>query len=163
MAPYYLRASTGPSYILGNQSLSPMITNSQAHEGAFSILLISGIGSSFPSYSAASSPFSSTPICLPTSFLARAVEGKITFTLEGSNPETLTAKEGIFVPSGVKFTYEIESAYARMYMFAGKGEGLEKVFEGAGRLVEGEKREVVGEKVEKVDEEKVAKVVAGLK
>lgn len=166
VAPYYLAASSGPSYILGNQSLSPIITNAQAHESAFSVLLIAGIGASFPSYDAASAPFSSPhePISLPASFLARAIEGKITFSLEGSSAETITAKESIFIPAGIKFTYRIQSVFARFYVFSGKGEGLEKVFEKAGRLVEGGlKHEVVGERVEEVEQEKVAKAVADLK
>lgn len=164
VAPYYLRASSGPSWILGNQSLSPLITHIQSHEASFSLLLLTGIGSCFPSYSASSTPFSSTPITLPSSFLARAVEGKVTFSLEGSKPETITAKESIFVPAGVKFTFKIESAYARVYIFAGKGEGLEKVFYDVGRKVKGgDKHEVVGEKVDEVDQAAVAKAVESLK
>lgn len=163
VAPYYLRASSGPSWILGNQSLSPLITDKQSHEGSFSLLLLAGIGSSFPSYSAASTPFSSSPVSLPSSFLVRAVEGKVTFSLEGANPETITAKESIFVAAGVKFTFKIESAYARFYIFAGKGEGLEKVFYDVGRKVEGgDRHEVVGEKVEAVDQAALAKAVESL-
>jgi hypothetical protein len=88
----------------------------------------------------------------------------VTFSLEGSNPETITAKESIFVPVGVKFTFKIESAYARVYIFAGKGEGLEKVFHDVGRKIEGgDKHEVVGEKIEEVDQAAVVKAVENLK
>lgn len=83
---------------------------------------------------------------LPTDMLARGVEGKIRFDVDGSSSELLTAKESIFVPANTKFSYEVESAYAKMYVFGGAGRGLGDLFYERGRKVEGgAKHEVLGE------------------
>ena len=83
---------------------------------------------------------------------------------EAKGEESLTAKESIFIPALTAFSYRITSAYARCYIFAGKGEGLVRVFAEAGRRVdkEGEASEVVGERREVVDREKVKKALEGL-
>ena len=100
---------------------------------------------SFPGYNSLTSP-SRLAHKFASPFLARCVEGTITFSLDGGASETLTAKESIFVTAGTSFAYEIKSAYARMYGFAGKGGGLAELFATKGRLVAaGGKHEVLGE------------------
>ena len=144
MAPYYLRASAGRSYLLGSQSSTPLATLAETG-GIFTISLIAGIGSSFPENNSLASP-SRLALKFASPFLARCVEGTITFSLNGGAPETLTAKESIFVTAETSFAYEIKSAYARMYVFAGKGDGLAELFAKKGRLVAaGGKHEVLGE------------------
>ncbi|KAL8277842.1 hypothetical protein RQP46_009825 [Phenoliferia psychrophenolica] len=144
LAPYFLRASAGPSYLLGSQSCTPLATHAETG-GIFTINLIAGIGASFPESNELASP-SHNPLKCASPFLARCIEGTISFTVDGGAPETLTAKESVFVPAGASFTYKIWSAYARMYVFAGKGHGLAEVFTAKGRLVEaGGKHEVLGE------------------
>jgi hypothetical protein len=69
------------------------------------------------------------------------IEGKFKFTVDGAT-EVVTCGESIMVPAGKAFSYVVASAYARMYVFSGKGGGLEEVFVRVGRL--GVKGEVVG-------------------
>lgn len=80
--------------------------------------------------------------------LFRSIEGTVEFTLLAEDDteevtELLTAAESVLVPAGVKFSYRIKSAYARMYVFSGDGEGLEEVFVENGR--EAEAKESVGD------------------
>lgn len=143
--PYYLRASSGPSWIVGNQSCSPICTTAESN-GLFSLLLIAGIGASFPNYKANAAPFATIATRCESSFLARVVEGKVAFKLDGEDEEILSSKESVFVPAGTSFTYKIQSAYARFYTFSGKGRGLEAEFFQKGRKVQGgDRHEVVGE------------------
>lgn len=89
------------------------------------------------------------------------IEGKVRFTVGATTEETVTAGESVMVPAGTGFNYVITSAYARLYVFSGKGGGLEEVFVRLGR--EGVKGEVVGENQDAaVSEEKVAGVLQAL-
>ncbi len=144
-----------------------MITTAQSHEGRFALSIISGVGPSetYPKFKAAksaaeSSPFGTSKVKLnKTHTLCRIIEGKVEFALsrgvDGQDEkDILTAGESILIPAGMPFSYEILSAFAKFYVFSGKGGGLEEVFIGAGRKAE--KGEVVGDVVEDItDVEKV--------
>jgi hypothetical protein len=122
--------------------------------------IIAGIGpiEAYPTFkaakpSASSSPFGTSKVKFnKTHTLCRVIEGKIKFTVSRNGVDgqeevdVLTAGEAVHVPKGTPFKYEIQSAYARMYVFSGRGGGLEEVFVGTGRKAG--KGEVVGDVLE---------------
>jgi hypothetical protein len=166
--PYFLKADCGPKYFIASQSCSPL-TLARNTNNAFALSIIAGIGSqeSFPSFPQARTENETGPfphgkqIKLASHSLFRVIEGKVRFTVGATTEETVTAGESVMVPAGTGFNYVITSAYARLYVFSGKGGGLEEVFVRLGR--EGVKGEVVGENQDAaVSEEKVAGVLQAL-
>lgn len=166
MEPYFLKADCAPQYFINSQSCTPLIRHRNAHNGAFALSVISGIGSknAFPAYTharadAAQGLFEGGSVKLPSHTLFRCIEGKIRFTLE-EGEEEVSAGESVMVPATRAFSYVVTSAYARMYVFSGKGGGLEEVFVGVGR--KGQKGEVVGATEDVVTREAVKAAVEAL-
>ncbi|KAJ9112616.1 hypothetical protein QFC19_000636 [Naganishia cerealis] len=166
-SPYFLKADCGPKYFINSQSCSPL-TLARNTNNAFALSIIAGIGSkeSYPTFRCArvapeAGPFpSGAQIKLASHSLFRVVEGKVRFMV-GTEEETATAGESVMIPAGTGFNYVIASAYARLYVFSGKGGGLEEVFVRVGR--EGRKGEVVGEVEEPaIAREAVERVVKAL-
>lgn len=165
--PYFLKADTGPTYFLNSQSCAPL-TLARNTSGTFALSVLAGIGprERFPGFTAARSEREQGPfhvgrqLKLASHSLFRVIEGKFRFTVDGET-EVVTGGESIMVPAGKAFSYVITSAYARMYVFSGKGGGLEEVFVRAGRV--GKKGEVVGgNEDEAVAESKVDEAVKAL-
>lgn len=172
--PYFLKADGGPKYFLATQSCSPL-TLARNTAGHFALSVLAGIGplERFPGFTRAQpearqGPFHAAgrKLRLATHSLFRVIEGKVRFDLEASmdepaQAEVVTCGESVMVPAGRAFSYAITSAYARMYVFSGKGGGLEEVFVRAGRL--GKKGEVVGGNEDAlVEESKLDEVVKAL-
>lgn len=164
--PYYLKADCAPAYYLNSQSCAPLIRHHNAHDHAFALSLISGIGSraAFPAFThartaEAQGPFEAGRVKLPSHTLFRCIEGKVRFEV-GAGSEEVSAGESVMVPAREAFSYVVVSAYARMYCFSGKGGGLEEVFVSVGR--KGAKGEVVGANEDVVSREAVKEAVEAL-
>lgn len=170
-SPYFLKADGGPKYFLNAQSCSPLTLARNTH-GHFALSVLAGIGplERYPGFTCArrearQGPFHARrKLRLASHSLFRVIEGKVRFDLEDMGEEqgeVVSCGESVMVPAGRAFSYAITSAYARMYMFSGKGGGLEEVFVRAGRL--GRKGEVVGGNEDAlVEESTVDEVVKAL-
>ena len=173
-AAYFLRSDTGPKYLLNGQSNTPLCRSSNS-DGNFSVSVIAGNGpiDRYPTFIHSRPAFESGPFkggrkikFENTNMLFRVIEGRVAFELiepeSGEvHAETITCGESIMVRAGHAFRYSVESAYARMYSFAGRGSGLEEVFIEAGRLAA--PKEMVGEReVDEVDEEKLSAAIKAI-
>jgi mannose-6-phosphate isomerase-like protein (cupin superfamily) len=125
LEPYFLRAGTGPRYVLGPIVCSPLVTTAES-AGRFSIGLIEG-----------SSWHENSPMSEPVSFNsvhhAFNIEGGAAqFTVVGQDTATLQAGETIYIPKNTAFTINIKSRYAQIYVFVSGG-GLVDLFLKAGK------------------------------
>ncbi|KAI1613943.1 RmlC-like cupin domain-containing protein [Exophiala viscosa] len=125
LQPYFLRAGTGPRFLLGGMVVSPLATAAESG-GRFSIGSIEG--SSWHE----SSPLSKNFVFDDVHHAFQVADGSVTFTLDETEVATLNVGETIYVPRGRAFSLAIESRYARVYVFI-SGRGILDVLTGAGK------------------------------
>lgn len=128
--PYYLRANTGPRWILGGVMSRPFITTKQS-DGRFAISSIessSRLEGSNPLSRKMSFPKTHHCLCL--------LEGVAEFSVEGYQPTKLTDGESIFISKGTKFSIKFASKFVRIWSFT-SGDGVETLIQEAGKPLEG--------------------------
>ncbi|RDW68334.1 hypothetical protein BP5796_08991 [Coleophoma crateriformis] len=124
---YYLKDGAGEKYIVGNTVVRPMATRKETN-GRFSIYELQGSKLN-GDRKALTVEFAETHHAIFT------VEGVLKLTVDGSEVKT-TASETSFVPAGSKWSLEVESPWARVYVFANGG-GVGEIFTTTGTKYEG--------------------------
>lgn len=129
--PYYLRADTGPRWMLGGVLSRPMATTVQSG-GKFAI---SSIESS-SIYPAASQPFAGKTLTFKSTHHVLFVrEGKLAVSLQGGEKSVLGEGETAVLPAGTGFQLGFESRFVRFWSFA-SGDGIEALVHKAGESYE---------------------------
>ncbi|KAL9080223.1 MAG: hypothetical protein Q9157_000945 [Trypethelium eluteriae] len=122
---YYLRANTGPRWILGGVISRPFITTKQC-DGKFAI---SSIESS--SVHKASCPFQ-RKLTFPRTHHCFAVQEGVLDVVVGDASSCRVAEgEAIFVPAGIPFQLNFSSKFVRVWTFT-TGDGIESLIHHAG-------------------------------
>ncbi|KAF2083761.1 RmlC-like cupin [Saccharata proteae CBS 121410] len=128
--PYYLRANTGPRWLLGGVMSRPFITTKQS-EGRFAISSIESSNQYETSALGRSLVFPNVHHCFTV------FEGKLEILIGGTTePCLITEGETLFVPAGVAFSLCFKSKYVRFWSFA-SGDGIEAVVHEAGKKLDG--------------------------
>ena len=125
LKPYFLRAGTGPKYLLGGVICSPLATTAES-SGRFSIASIEG--SSWHD----NSPLSSQIQFEDVHHAFQVSDGAVEFRVSGQDKAVLQVGETIYIPKGTAFGVNIKTRYAKMYVFASGG-GLADVLCKAGK------------------------------
>lgn len=116
LEPYFLRAGSGPRYLLGGIVASPLITTAESGD-RFSIGSIEG-SSWHEKLAGGSSPVSETFTFHDAHHAFQVADGSVTFTLNsGSESATLNVGETIYIPRGTSFSIKIKTRYAKVYAF----------------------------------------------
>lgn len=110
LEPYFLRAGSGPRYLLGGVVCSPLVGIAESGN-RFSIGSIEG--SSWHS----DSPLSKTFKFQHVHHAFQLVDGSMAFTVNASESANLSAGETIYIPRGTPFSIDIRSRYAKAYVF----------------------------------------------
>lgn len=128
---YYLKANTGPCYLLEGVLSRPFITTKQskAPTGNFAITSIES-SNRLPS-SVLSKPFTFEK----THQVYHVLDGAINVTVDGS-ANLVRAGETAFVPAGTEITIDFVDRYNRFWAYS-SGDGLESLIADAGGKFEG--------------------------
>lgn len=126
--PYYLKADTGPRWVLGGVLSRPFINTKQC-AGKFAISSIES--SSF--YGA--SVFDKT-LRFPVDHLLVVLEGVLQVAVGGFQPASITQGETVFIAKNVAFSLQFNSNFVRFWSFA-TGNGIEALIQEAGSPHEG--------------------------
>lgn len=126
--PYYLRANSGPVYILGGILSRPFITTKQSG-GKFAITSIES-----------SKTFGNSILSRPFAF---ATAHQVYFVLDGAveiiidgKANLVRAGEAVFIPAGAKLSIEFLDKFVRFWSLS-SGDGLEALINGAGTFFKG--------------------------
>lgn len=149
---YYLRANTGPGYILEGILARPFITTKQ-NAGQFAITSIES--SNRLSNSVLSKPF----LFEKVHQVYHVLNGAILVRMNGQAPgDVVRAGETVFIPAGKEVSISFVDRYVRLWSFA-SGEGLEALVAGAGDAFDGS---VVPDQVASFDINRVHRVAKSL-
>lgn len=125
---YFLRANTGPRWMLGGVMSRPFLTTRQSN----GLCAISSIESSkdygetmFSKYMT----FASVDHCLVI------MEGTLKVSLQGSGDSLFREGETVVIPAGHAFALGFESKYVKFHSFA-DGNGIESLIHTAGKQVD---------------------------
>lgn len=127
--PYFLRANTGPRWILGGVLSRPFITTKQS-DGKFSISSIESSSKLEPS------PFGQNLKFPNVHHLLTVFEGTLEVTVAGCTPCKITEGEVIFLPANTEFSLKFASKFVRFWSFSSGG-GIEELIQKAGSPFEG--------------------------
>ncbi|KAB2571793.1 Cupin RmlC-type [Lasiodiplodia theobromae] len=131
LQPYFLRADTGPKWLLEGTIARPLITTAQS-AGRFSVVSLEGGNSHRRSiFSGAGGQLRWEDVhhCFVV------VHGKVRFCVGKDSSAILSADDTIFIPAAEAFSFSFESAFAQMYAFSNGGGVAELVME-VGRRME---------------------------
>jgi mannose-6-phosphate isomerase-like protein (cupin superfamily) len=125
---YFLRANTGPRWMLGGVMSRPFVTTKQSD----GVCAISSIESSkdygetiFSKYMT----FKSVDHCLCV------MEGTLKVSLEGSGETLFREGETVVIPAGQAFSLGFESKYVKVHSFS-DGDGIESLIHQLGKSIE---------------------------
>ncbi|GLI72822.1 hypothetical protein PoHVEF18_001006 [Penicillium ochrochloron] len=149
---YFLRANTGPRWMLGGVMSRPFVTTKQSA----GVCAISSIESSkdygetvFSKYMT----FETVDHCLCV------MEGALKVSLEGVGETIFREGETVVIPAGQAFSLGFESKYVKVHSFA-DGDGIESLIHQAGTQIE---EVVLPDQAPEWDSSKLASVAEGLK
>lgn len=125
---YYLRANTGPKYLMGGVLSRPFITTKQ-NCGKFAITSIESSNAYSPTF--LSNTFSLNKVHQVYSVL----DGSIEVTVDG-RPNQVLVGESVFIPAGTKMSILFKDRYVRFWAFT-SGDGLEALISLGGGPFEG--------------------------
>ncbi|KAI9699213.1 MAG: hypothetical protein M1820_007292 [Bogoriella megaspora] len=128
--PYYLKANSGPRWILGGVISRPFITTKQS-DGKFAI---SSIESS--SHYQAANPLGRRLEFPDTHHCLSVFEGVLEVAVGSASPCRLTEGESIFIPARTPFSLNFVSKFVRFWSFA-TGDGIESLIHDAGEPFKG--------------------------
>ncbi|KAF2130777.1 RmlC-like cupin [Dothidotthia symphoricarpi CBS 119687] len=131
-AAYFLKADTGPAYLLEGVLARPFITTKQtAHPtGNFAVASIEG-SSKLPN-SILSKPFTFEKV--HQAFYV--MTGAISIKVNGGEANLVRVGETAFIPAGTEVSIEFVDRYSRFWSFS-SGDGLETLISEAGGAYEG--------------------------
>ncbi|KAH8646049.1 RmlC-like cupin domain-containing protein [Tricladium varicosporioides] len=121
---YFLKENSGEKFVVGGTVVRPLARREETN-GRFSIYTLEG------SSLHAGKGLGKTLEFKDTHHAFFVVEGQLKLSIDGQEVKT-TVGETTFVPAGTKWSFGVESSYARAYVFAnggGVGEILTKVGE----------------------------------
>lgn len=127
--PYYLKANTGPRWLLGGVVSRPFITTKQS-AGKFAISSIESSSRYGASVFEKQMVFPKVHHCLSI------MEGALEVTVEDLAPCVLREGETIFVAAGTPFSLKFASKFVRVWSFT-SGDGIEALVHDAGKPYEG--------------------------
>lgn len=149
--PYYLRANTGPRWMLGGVMSRPFSLVRNA-DGKFAI-------SSIESSARYGGSVFDEPRAFNVHHCFIMFEGLLEVKVEGAEqPVTIHEGETLFLPARTKFELRFKSKFVRFWSFA-SGEGIETLIQEAGSQI---KAMVLPDQVEKVDGRKVEELMQRL-
>jgi uncharacterized cupin superfamily protein len=125
---YFLRDGEGEKWIVGGSVTRPLATRKET-EGKFSIYEIQGSSFHAGRGLVKDLRFEETHHAIYTA------EGVVRLVVDGNEART-TAGETAFVPAGTHWRFEVESTYAKIYIFANCG-GIGEVLASIGEKYEG--------------------------
>jgi mannose-6-phosphate isomerase-like protein (cupin superfamily) len=128
-APFYLRANTGPRWMLGGVLSRPFITTAQSN----GVCAISSIESS--SVYGEESVLSKLMTFAKVDHCLAVQEGTLGVRLEGKEEVTIREGETVVVPAGQAFSLHFRSRFVRVWSFT-DGDGLESLVQRAGQTLE---------------------------
>ncbi|KAL2787368.1 hypothetical protein BJX66DRAFT_327911 [Aspergillus keveii] len=128
-APFYLRANTGPRWMLGGVLSKPFITTAQSN----GVCAISSIESS--SVYGEESVLSKLMTFAKVDHCLAVQEGTLGVRLEGKEEVTIREGETVVVPAGQAFSLHFRSRFVRVWSFT-DGDGLESLVQRAGQTFE---------------------------
>jgi hypothetical protein len=152
LEPYFLRANTGPRWLLGGVMLRPFITAHQSG-GRFAISSIESSSKYGPGPLSKWLTFPEVDHCLCV------LEGLLKVQLQGDEGWS-EVREGqtLVISAGQAFKLEFGSRYVRAWSFT-NGKGIEELIQTAGKPTESF---VIPDKVEKWEDEELIKAIEGL-
>lgn len=151
-SPYYLRANTGPRWLLGGVLVRPMAATRQTG-GRFAVASVEG-----SSRLEAGNPFARGVTFPKTHHCLAVLEGVLVVEVEGAKAVEVREGETVFVAAGERFALRFGSKFVRTWSFT-SGDGVEAVVMGAGKLLKGV---VLPDEADEVDEERLKSVCEGL-
>ncbi|KAL2856290.1 RmlC-like cupin [Aspergillus pseudodeflectus] len=128
-APFYLRANTGPRWMLGGVLSRPFITTAQSN----GVCAISSIESS--SVYGEDSVLSKVMTFAKVDHCLAVQEGTLGVRLEGKEEVTIREGETVVVPAGQAFSLHFRSRFVRVWSFT-DGDGIESLVQRAGQAFE---------------------------
>jgi mannose-6-phosphate isomerase-like protein (cupin superfamily) len=120
---YFLKDGTGDKWAVGGMVVRPLATRKETN-GRFSIYSLEGSSLHVGKGLNKAVEFKDTHHAIQT------VDGVVKLVIDGSEVKT-TVGETTFVPAGTKWSFEAESTYARVYVFANGG-GIGEVLQSVG-------------------------------
>lgn len=149
---YFLRANTGPRWMLGGVMSRPFVTTKQSA----GVCAISSIESS--------KDYGDTVFSQPMTFESVdhcfcVMEGKLKVTLNGSGEGIFHEGETVVIPAGQAFSLGFESKYVKVHSFA-DGDGIESLIHRAGGQID---QVVLPDQAPAHDASKIAAVAQELK
>lgn len=149
--PYYLRADTGPRYLLGGVLSRPFITTSQSDGGKFAITSIESSSEHPASVLGKSFTFQKVHQ------VYHVLDGAIDVTI-GGTANQVRAGETVLIPAGTETSVHFLDKYVRFWSFA-SGDGLESFVHISGREYEGK---IIPDKADVVDDAKVLRAAENI-
>jgi mannose-6-phosphate isomerase-like protein (cupin superfamily) len=151
---FFLRANTGPRWMLGGVMSRPFITTTQSK----GVCAISSIESSSV-YGAASSVLSKFMTFQDVDHCLAVQEGTLAVRLKGQEDTVFREGETVVIPAGQAFALEFRSRYVRVWSFT-DGDGIETLVHRAGEPLEAV---ILPEQVTSWDSARVESVAKELK
>ncbi|KAJ9635536.1 hypothetical protein H2201_003195 [Coniosporium apollinis] len=142
--PYYLRANTGPRWLLGGVLSRPFITTQQS-DGKFAISSIESSAKHEPSVLSQQLRFPKVHHCLCV------LEGALKVSLGDGASSTIREGETVFIAANISFSLQFRSKFVRLWSFT-SGDGIESLVQEAGTPFKGY---VLPDQAETVDQSKV--------
>lgn len=130
--PYFLRANTGPRFLLGGVLSRPFITTKQS-SGKFAITSIESSSAYGPGASVLACPFTLSGVHQVYTVFDGCIN--VTTTFNGQAHQVRVG-ESVFVPRGTRISIDFVDRYCRFWAFA-SGNGLETLISDAGQAFEG--------------------------
>ncbi|KAE8132929.1 RmlC-like cupin domain-containing protein [Aspergillus pseudotamarii] len=127
--PFYLRANTGPRWMLGGVMSRPFITTTQSN-GVCAISSIESSNEYGPSLLSKDMTFHDVDHCLCIQ------EGTLVVRLKGLPDAVFREGETVVIPAGQTFTLAFNSRYVRVWSFT-DGNGIESLVHRLGKPFEG--------------------------
>jgi mannose-6-phosphate isomerase-like protein (cupin superfamily) len=124
---YFLREGAGEKWVVGGTVVRPMATRKETND-RFSIYSVEAGSTHSGKGLGKTVKFEKTHHAIYT------VDGVMKVTIDGSEVKT-TVGETTFVPAGTSWSFEVESTYARVYIFANGG-GIGEILTTAGEKYE---------------------------
>ncbi|PYH95317.1 RmlC-like cupin [Aspergillus ellipticus CBS 707.79] len=150
--PFFLRANTGPKWMLGGVMSRPFLTTAQS-SGVCAISSIESSSTYGETLLSKYMTFRSVDHCLCV------LEGTLTVRLKGSPDATFREGETVVIPAGQAFALGFASRYVRVWSFT-DGDGIETLIHRLGQRCDGA---VLPDQAPEWDTDDVESVAAALK
>ncbi|KAF2829924.1 RmlC-like cupin [Ophiobolus disseminans] len=146
---YFLKANTGPCYLLEGVLSRPFITTKQSAGPTGNFAITSVESSNRHKNGTLSKPFTFEKVHQ----VYHILDGAISLTVNGEKGNLVRAGETAFVPAGTEVAIEFVDRYVRFWSFA-SGDGLETLIAEAGTAFEGS---IVPDQCREIDVETIKK------